>query len=357
MGFAVYQGHDWDAKDFDTGWGEAAKNISLSLANIPRHLLEAVQMRKENELKDREMANKEKSQKAQEGYQAQSLANDSAQIQMAKDKTDEEKRRWEEDKPMRGAELEAKKAETAAQMAHTAALNRQSSEFKDKEGREAFARQLQSKAENSDAALQAVFINKGGKIFENAGAQKEWDAALSNKMVAESSEMRARVLSLIEQKYKGVPKLFNYDFLNSYNTAAAQRNLDEGAFTQLLHSKPGQPFSPDFKSPNALPVFKSRQMQQEAIWNSIQKVPNNDPRLAAVLKTFPQLEGDEMAKARLSNIISGQKNNLLFDPSAEKDLRSKLQRAIAIMEKEKKEWEMSQKKNKDYLSTFKGSQF
>jgi hypothetical protein len=84
-------------------------------------------------------------------------------------------------------------------------------------------------------------------------------------------------------------------------------------------------------------------MQQEAVWNSIQKVPNNDPRLTAVLKVFPQLAGDEMAKARLANIITGQKNDLLFDPGADKDLRTKLQQAIAIMEKEKKDEAAHQK--------------
>lgn len=55
MGFAVYRGGDWRAEEFDTG----ASKIWASLANIPRQILEAAQMRKEGELKERSMQDKE----------------------------------------------------------------------------------------------------------------------------------------------------------------------------------------------------------------------------------------------------------------------------------------------------------
>jgi hypothetical protein len=340
MGFAVYRGGDWNASEFNTGKAD----MFASLANIPRQFLEAAQMRKENELKERETANREQSRKDEASFRSQSLEKDQQQIDLQKGKFAEDKERWDADQPMRAAELAAKKADTVAQQAHTAALNQQIASSLGLEDRQSMARQLQAKKENSDMALQAVFINKGADVFTDPAAQAEWVSALSNKMVAESAEMRGMIMGQIEQKYKKVPNLINYDFLNSYNTAVKQRNLDEAAFTQFIHNKPGQPLSPDFKSPNAMPVFTQRQMQQEAIWNSIQKVPDSDPRLAAFLKTFPQYAGDQMVKARLANILTGQKNNLLFDKNEDASLRTKLKQAIAMAEKEKKDKEASFKR-------------
>jgi len=53
--FAVYRGGDWSAKEFDTGKAD----MFASLANIPRQILEGAQMRKEGELKERSMQDKE----------------------------------------------------------------------------------------------------------------------------------------------------------------------------------------------------------------------------------------------------------------------------------------------------------
>jgi len=52
MGFSIYHAGDWKASDFDTGSGQIAKSI----ANFPDAVLSGMQMKKENERKDKELS-------------------------------------------------------------------------------------------------------------------------------------------------------------------------------------------------------------------------------------------------------------------------------------------------------------
>jgi hypothetical protein len=305
MSFAVYRpSKNWTPADFDTG----SDKIAASLANIPRQIFEGIQLRKENELKDRAMADKEK-QTTLEAQREEHAVEDRAAGRGLETRSldlrekglnlghEEFLMNQEGEKEMRKIQAERIKYENEKTQMETRALKFRMDQAK-KEGnleglQVALATELKSKKEAIDNFVAT------NKIFNDPNDEKTLRG-----LVARGNDP-VKIMEAIAQQKRGSLTLFDNKSLSILSPMieganTASRNLWKTKYQQ--------------DDPAPLPTFFETLIRTKAYDASTGDLDEKDPRISATLQLLNStgMEDESKLKAAISDVIHNRPANTLI---------------------------------------------
>jgi hypothetical protein len=304
MGFAVYhQSKNWTPADFDTG----SDRIVASLANIPRQIFEGIQLKKENELKDRAMKDKEKQTQLEAERDTQNTERQKKSLELEEKGLglrekglmmghEEFLMNQEGEAEMRRIQKERIGYENKKTEMETKALAFRMEQAK-KEGnleglQVALATELKSKKEAIDNFVAT------NKIFNDPEAEK-----ILRGMVARGADP-VKIMEAIAQQKRGSLDLFDSKSLSILSPMIEGANT---ASKNLWKTKYQQ------DDPAPLPTFFETLIRTKAYDASVGDIDEKDPRVSATLQLLNATgtEDESKLKAAISDVIHNRPANTL----------------------------------------------
>ena len=270
--FSVYRGGDWNAKEFDTGKAD----IFASLANIPRQILEGAQMRKEGELKEREMGTKEKMAQANiSGEERRSAASErvatsaEANSQLERDKFNRESEIYNSPEA-----VEARKTEQALlklQMDRTRAEITRLGES----GKQAYLEQKEYDFNANSLAMKHWLELNGGKALAGQAAEDYGEYLVKNPGID-----KMLIFKEVLKKYQDDPYAVNGKLFPEWSGLAKNLNMAEQARYSARY--PGEGLSP-----NLLNSYSDLGSSSNRLTTAYQNIKTTHPVFDTLEKNFP----------------------------------------------------------------------
>jgi hypothetical protein len=343
MGFAVYRpSKNWTPADFDTG----SDKIAASLANIPRQIFEGIQLRKENELKDRAMADKEKQTELEKERDFKTEIHQDKMEQRAADsqRLEEERLRWqnynaakerETEKAWRDVQERRFKFENEKTRMETRALQFRMDQAAKEGNLEGLQVSLKTDLEAKRSAVNNYLASFSIPNSDPKKPQKglftdpQLNAYLQG-MVGKEGVDPIKIIERIAIQRQGDLNLFNKDALSVLSPMIEGVNT---ASNNLWLSKFKQP------DPSPLPTFYEPMVKTNAYNASIGDLDEKDPRVAATLQllTSTGMEEESKLKAAISDVLHNRPaNTLLYGKTLHQKISNTLKAVMRSTEVEKR---------------------
>lgn len=373
MGFAIYRGGDWDAREFDTGWGKAAENIALSLANAGRTVLESRQLDKENKLKNEQMDLARK--KEANDTNARMIDRQTAKEEREQNQTNYErevalKTAWrgediERNKALEQAQLKHMEAQTKATQANTAATYYEMKKADTLEKKTQILGNLFTAAQTAGSKMvgtilaytpQAEMDANGqytGKVtggpFRDNEINRQWEYMVRYNKI--DAAQLPTLLQQFENKYKGVDQLFTPEFQSAFNQTADDYNVKNNVYHAASNWDGKTKLDPSIEAPNAIGTFYKRQLTDEAIDTNLKKINDSDPKWKAFEAMYPEEAKNVKVKAAFSDLINKTINPILYEKSLYAKIRAMASQLFAGEKKTVPSGGKPLSKNSEYLQS------
>jgi hypothetical protein len=198
MGFAIYNpSQRWGPEDFYTGGDKPF----ASLANIPRQIFEGVQMREARDLKEREMANKERQTnlEAERNTMAESQHKETMKYRVDRDKIEDE--RHKESMELQNRNMARLEALANSQIQR---VNAQMKLAKTAEEKQSMINRYDYERKRFSADAGRYLMDKSHPIFSDPKVEGSFRAALG---MAGSSEDALRIFEMKVAENNANPNL------------------------------------------------------------------------------------------------------------------------------------------------------